>query len=425
MAGLADEVGLVLTGGGARGAYESGVLTYLHERVAPAVGVERLFDLYAGTSAGALNACAMAAGADAPAEMARHLQAYWRSIHLGRIFNFGMREVAQLPELFFGRGRRMARRWLDMGPPLRHAPHPPVAGVFDTQPLAQDMARLVPWEALQGHLQGGLVKGVALCVTELCTSKSVVFHQMAPGHAFAGYANQGREARAVRLGAAHALASSAIPFLFPAVQVDGICYVDGALRQNTPLNPVLRMGARKVVIVGLSRDAASRHRSARMGCRLNPMPGSLFLLGRTVNALSEGTLDYELSRLEMINSLLRSGCARYGDEFSELFNRAASPFRAASFREVQTLTLRPSVSLDRLAFEAVQEAPGEVRMPGAPGRLVGAMLRSEAVLDSGLASFLLFTPTFVDKCMDLGYQDAQRQHHALVAFFQAPAAGQG
>ncbi|MDX9719252.1 MAG: patatin-like phospholipase family protein [Myxococcota bacterium] len=409
---------LVLTGGGARGAYEAGVLQYIYESMPRHCPRSPLFDLYCGTSAGALNACTVAALAHNPESACYNLSNYWRSITMDRLLAFGYKELRRAPELMLGstlfnNAERKQRR--PKAP--ANAPHPPVAGLFDTSPLFHDMSTLIPWQQLQANLVGGLIRGVAVCATEVCTSRPVIFYQMHAPFDFAHGPGRTREARSVRLNVEHAMASSAIPFLFPAIQVDGVCYVDGALRQNTPIYPALRMGADRMLMIGLSRDPGVRYRSARMGCRRNPFPGSLFLLGRTVNALVDGVLDEELHQIEMFNRILENGRKKYGEAFLEHFNDAAEANRNARFRPIRSLLIRPSKSLNKLAFDAIRKAPEETRLAGAPGRLVSRALMSEALLDSELSSFLLFTPTYVRSLLELGYQDAKARHDELVSFF--------
>jgi NTE family protein len=258
-----------------------------------------------------------------------------------------------------------------------------------------------------------------VCATELCTSKSIVFYQVHEEGMYRAGRDSAKEERPVEMGAQHAMASAAIPFLFPAIQIDGICYVDGALRQNAPLYPALRMGAEKILIIGLSREPDQKYRTARMSCQRNPFPGSLFLLGRTVNAVMDGVLDHEIHRIEMFNRLILKGQALYGDGFIENLNLATHAYRNTSYRLVDVRIIRPSRNLNELALEALREAPEELAMPGAPGRLVKKVMTSSPFLESELSSYLMFTPTYIRKLIRLGYEDTKGQEEDLLAFFAA------
>jgi len=407
---------LVLAGGGALGAYEAGVLLYALDGLERDTGVRPHFEIFAGTSAGALNVSFLAAMAEDLSAGARRLAAFWEGLSIGKMLRFGRHELATMLRLVLGPGpaRIRVRRGKR---PLKRAPHPPVAGLFDTTLLHEQMRELIPWDGLQRNLEAGQVRGVALCATEVCTGTSIVFYQTAPGAEFRLGRDPNKEPLAVRIGVEHAMASAAIPFLFPAVQIKGVCYTDGALRQNTPLNPALRMGADRVLVVSLTQKPGQAKHSARLGCRLNPFPGALFMLGKTAMVFMSQSLDYELSRVEMYNRLIRGGCEEYGPEFLDRLNRILSSHRNASYRPVRTCHIRPSVSLNALALEALKRAPGELRLPGAAGRLVSAVLASESVAESELLGYLMFAPTYTRMLIDLGRADARRQREELAAFF--------
>jgi NTE family protein len=417
---------LVLTGGGARGAYEVGVLQRLYETLVDNGPCERLFDILAGTSAGALNACALGSMAHDAKNRLTALTDYWQSITMQRLLKFGVREVARLPNVILGRRLGLDSLQYRKRPKERVGPpHPPVAGLFDTSPLHRDMVNEIPWHFLQDNLRKGILRGIAVCATELCTSKSIVFYQVHEDGMYRAGKDSAREERPVEVGVQHAMASAAIPFLFPAVQIEGICYADGALRQNAPLYPAMRMGAEKVLIVGLSREPDQKYRTARMSCQRNPFPGSLFLLGRTINAVMDGVLDHEIHRIEMFNQLILKGQALYGDTFLENMNQATRAYRNTNYRLVDVRIVRPSRNLNELALESAEEAPKELTMPGASGRFVRNVMTSSPFLESELSSYLMFTPTYIRKLMRLGYEDTKAQEEDLLAFFTAegPLAG--
>jgi NTE family protein len=154
---------------------------------------------------------------------------------------------------------------------------------------------------------------------------------------------------------------------------------------------------------------------ARLGCRLNPYPGALFLMGRTMMVLMTQSLDYELARVEMYNRLIGGGCEAYGPGFIDKLNAILSSHRNASYRPVQTCHIRPSKNLNQLALEVLREAPDELRLGGVTGRMVSRVLTSDAVAESELLGYLMFTPSFTRALLDLGYADARAQRERLVA----------
>lgn len=403
---------LVLAGGGALGAYEAGVLLYALDQLPHERAVKPRLDVFSGTSAGALNVTFLGASAHELDVGARRLAAFWDTLTMGKILRFGRRELATLIRLVLGPGPgriRLGRR----PTPLRHAPHPPVAGLFDTSLLYEQMRQMIPWEQLQRHLTRGIVKGLALCATEVCTGTSTIFYQTAPGTDFMLGRDPAKQALRVDIGVEHAMASAAIPFLFPSIQIDGVCYVDGALRQNTPLNPALRLGADRLLVVSLTQDPGEAKRVARLGCRMNPFPGALFMLGKTAMVFMTQSLDYELSRIGMYNRLISGGCEAYGHDFLETLNRILSKHRNASYRPVRTCHIRPSESLNALALDALRKAPEELRIPGAAGRAVSRLMTSASVAESELLGYLMFSPTFTRMLIDLGFSDARARRDDL------------
>jgi NTE family protein len=410
---------IVLGGGGAYAAYEAGVLLYLLDQLPRETGLSPHIDIFAGTSAGAINVSALAAHADDLGGAARRLADFWRNITLSEVVRFGYNEVRTLGRLVLGPLRDRAAH--PAPPRPRRGPHQPVAGLFDTAPLRSHLEELIPWGRLQGHLATGLVRAVALCATEVCTGSSVIFYETAAGVEYKEGRDPNKEVHRVRIGVDHAMASSAIPFLFPSELIDGVCYTDGALRQNTPLNPALRLGAGRLLVVSLTQLPGEAKRTARLGCRRNAYPGALFLLGRTVPILMTQSLDYELQRIERYNRLIEGGCAEYGDRFLRTFNDILTPSRNADYRRVTTCHIRPSASLTDLARQVVRAAPAELQLPGLAGGLIGRVLSSAALADSDLSGYLAFAPSFTGALVDLGFSDARARREELRALFDDAA----
>jgi NTE family protein len=408
---------LVLAGGGAFAAYEAGVLLYLLDELPRETGLEPRFDIFAGTSAGAINVSVLAAWADDLAGAARRLADFWRRISLREVVRFGYREARTLGRLLLGPIRDLAPR--PSPPRARSGPHEPVAGLFDSAPLRGQLEELIPWGRLQQHLASGLVRAVALCATEVCTGVSVIFYETAAGVEYKEGRDPNKEVQRVRVGVDHAMASSAIPFLFPAVLIDGVCYTDGALRQNTPLNPALRLGAQRVLVVSLTQQPGEAKRTARIGCRRSAYPGALFLLGRTVPILMSQSLDYELQRVDRYNRLIQGGCAEYGDRFLATVNDVLTPSRNADYRRVSTCHLRPSQSLTELARQTARQALPGLQLPGLPGSLVARVLASAALADTDLSGYLMFAPAFTSALVDLGFRDARAAREQLLGLFTA------
>jgi NTE family protein len=382
-------------------------------------GTQARLDVFAGTSAGGLNTCFLAASAEDPAASGRRLAEYWIDLAADRVFRFGTRDLLRSGELLAG-GRWGMGGGLELRGLMRSkaAPHPPVAGIFDTRPLWNEMRQSIPWAGLRRNLADGTVRGVALCATEVCTGRATVFHEMTPGQTFPSPKDPFRKARRVTVSVDHAMASAAIPFVFPSVQLDGVCFVDGALFLNTPLIPAIRLGANRLLVVSLSRAPADRHAEGRLSCRRNPYPGASFLLGRLLASMTDRQLDYEIERMEMFNRLIRAGGNIRGAAFLEELDEAAIEFRNAPYRFIETVHIRPSRDLNDIALETLGGAPGELRFAGSAGRVLRRIMLSRPMLESELTSFLAFCPPFARALIELGHADAEARQDELVDLFR-------
>src|SRR5207245_829944 len=226
---------LIMSGGGARGAYEAGVLSYVLDELPRRLGRPVRFQILTGTSVGAIHACYVAATLGRP-DAGRGLIDIWRSLQVGGVYNVGMAHVAGIPLrlLGIGGGGTMPA---ERGIPER------LTGLLDTLPLERLVRESIPWQDLRGQVAAGEVAAVAVTATEISSGKSVVWVDNREGVVRRWARDPFVIARPARLGPAHALASAAIPFLFPSPRIDGAYYCDGGLPLNTPLAPSLRLGA--------------------------------------------------------------------------------------------------------------------------------------------------------------------------------------
>jgi NTE family protein len=225
--------------------------------------------------------------------------------------------------------------------------------------------------------------------------------------------------RARELGPEHALASGAIPLLFRPVRIDGSWFTDGGVRQNTPLAPAIRLGADRMLVVGL-RAQRKPPIPREDG---DEAPTTAAQLGKVLNALMLDRTDYDLERMRRLNAVIAEGERVFGPGFGERL-ASMSAGEGAPIRRVSDVVVRPSVDLAVLAREHAERRIRHVRH----GTLAARLLRraaSDAALESDgaadLASYLLFDREYAADLMALGYQDAAARRDALVEFFQAPA----
>jgi NTE family protein len=384
---------IVLSGGGARGAYEVGVLSYIFDDLTRLRRAPPRIDILSGSSVGAINACYLAAHlGDAPDGM-RRLVKLWRDIELPRILGFGVRHALSLP-------------WVLTGGAAEGV------GVFDVRPIAELVTQEVPWRAVARALRRRHLQALSVSATEVSTGRTVIFMQVGPDGALPSVAPPRTVIRPELIGPPHALASAAIPILFPPVRIGKELYTDGGLRQNTPIAPALRLGATHVFAVGLSHEARGIAERPALGGRA---PGAMFLLGKVLNAFLLDHIDNDLELLRRINRLLADAEEAHGPAFLPAINAVARRRGEASYRKVHALAIRPTEDLGRLAAEHVRRGKfkGRVSMPRRLLSLFDVGFGSE----SDLASYMLFDGAFASSLIDLGRADAAARRDQLLAFF--------
>lgn len=389
------KLAIVLSGGGARGAYEVGVLSYVFDRIASLRKAPPKVSILSGTSVGAINACFLAAHLGTPGQGMNRLMSLWTELDMSRVVNFGFRQAMLLPRVLTGGGGG--------------------AGIFDVTPMVRLVGREIPWRAISRSLRSGHLGALSVSVTEVRSGRTVVFMQTGPEGALPTTTPPRTIIRADRIGPHHALASAAIPVLFPPVKIGHELYVDGGLRQNTPIAPVLRMGATHVFAVGLSRDVrgiASQNEPV-------PAPGAAFLLGKVLNAFLLDHVQNDFELMQRLNEVLGDGARIYGPDFAERLSAAARARGAQPYRPVTSLAIHPSEDIGRLAADHVRK--GKLRGGALLTRRLLSLLDTGAGPDADLASYLLFDGAFARRLIDLGRSDAEARRDELLQFFGCPS----
>jgi len=402
---------LVLSGGGARGAYEAGVLSYLFGDLASRMNRKVRFDIVTGTSVGAVHACYIA-GSQELAEAAERLASLWRSLSLERVFPVGTADLFRVPWRLLGFG--------SAGVPL-----PPTAdgipsrlpGLFDTGWLESIVLRNIPWQGLRDNIAQGRLEALAIAATEIATGRSVVFIDNRSRRVSSWSRDRFVIARPAEIGPGHALASAAIPLVFPAIQIDGAFYYDGALRLNTPLAPALRLGADRVLVISLRHEVspAEEDRRAR---RQADYSSATYLLGKALNALMLDRVEADLDRLRLFNAILESGIETYGEDFLTRINEAIVAERGAPYRIVNHFVLRPSRDLGELAAECLGHQRESRGLRDWLSRNIVRHAGRGTPGEADLVSYLFFDRCYADHLIALGRRDAEQAADALAAFLE-------
>lgn len=374
----AGPVGLVLAGGGARGAYEIGALSVLLPELDRRGERPRVF---VGTSVGALNSAFLAATADQPvAAVVAEAERIWRET--------GYREVLEplVTLRSLGRGLRFSAQVLGLG--SAHA-----RSVVDPAPLGTTLRRLIPFDRLGANVEAGTIGAAAVVATSALSSRTVVFHH--GGGALPRDAKRGIDYVATPLDLDHVRASAAIPALFPAIHVGSPAnatgwYFDGGTRLNTPIKPTLALGAQRVIVIALdSLDPGPA------GLASEHQPDAVEGLGQFLQAVLVDPMVHDVRTLAGINEQVRAGASI--PERSAVPYILVAPEKRGEIGEVAARVFDEH-------YTGLRAALGS-RDLSALGRLVdgGADPTHGEIL-----SLLFFAPEFAEALLELGRRDARR-----------------
>lgn len=382
-----ERTGLVLMGGGARAAYQVGVLAAISAIQREVLPSRRSipFPVVCGTSAGAINAAALASHADDFRHSVMKLDAVWRQFHAGQVFRADSFGVA-----------RTSGRWLaavSLGWALRHSPK----SLLDWSPLADMLRAAIRLDRLPEVFASGALSALSVTALSYSSGKHVAFYQSA--EPIQPWKRSLRIARAVPLTVDHLLASSSIPFLFPAVALDldgqQEYFGDGSMRQIAPLSPPIHLGATRILIIGAAHGQYGLDSS---GERVAGYPSLAQIGGQALASVFIDGLSADLERLQHINNVL--------------YHVPDAQRNFAGWRPIETLVISPSQRLEPIAARHMQQLPRPVRT------MLGAIGADEA-RGAAFASYLLFEKGYTQELIALGEADAYAQRDAIAAWLAA------
>jgi len=372
---MKPRAGLVLTGGGARAAYQVGVVKAVRDILGNPV--KNPFPILCGTSAGAINATGLAVLADDFTRAVGSLLEIWEHMRCDLVYRTDFLRIMQ-----------SAARWL--GAMMLFSRGNPVS-LLDNTPLKEMLQKGMAFERIQGHIDSGALYAVSVTASGYTSGQSVSFFQ--GGSGLEGWERNQRIGAAVVLNYEYLLASAALPFIFPAVKVHREYFGDGSMRQIAPVSPALHLGADRVLIVGTGRQTAEQARA-----RSNIYPSLAQIAGHALNSIFLDSLAVDIERLQRINRTVT------------LIPPDKLEGSSLMLRPVKVLFITPSQPIERIAARFVHQLPRSVRMVLRP---TGALTRS----GSNLASYLLFEESFCRALIDLGYQDTMVREAEVKEFF--------
>ena len=358
----------MLSGGGARGAYQVGVLRQLARELPALPGI------LTGVSAGGINAAYLASRREAFADAVDQLIDVWASLHLDNVFRVDLRDLAS-------RTMRWGGRLLSGGTYVM----PPARSLVDTEPLRELLERLLgsnggPIPGIAANIDAHRLRAVALTASSYTTGQSMTWVQAATDCGITTWQRPQRKSETCQLTVDHVMASAALPFFFPAVSVDGAWDGDGGVRLTSPLSPAVHLGARRIIAVS-TRYARSREEADRPAVAGYPPPAQV--AGLLYNAIFLDQLDSDALQMGMLNRLL--------------VNLPES--KRNGLRHIDLLLVRPTIDLGRLANEYEPELPRAFRF-------LTRGLGTRETRSNDMLSLVMFQSDYVRRLIELGEADA-------------------
>lgn len=374
---MKSKLGLVMTGGGARAAYQVGVVRAIYEILRKD---QNLFDVITGNSAGAINSTYLAANAKDWDVATNNLMALWKRIKPQNIYDLRARTISELGMKWLG--GTMLGGLTSKGSDINH--------VLDTEPLRKLLKREIEFHHIQQNLSDNSLHGVALSTTNYNSGSNVVFYQ--GSHEISDWSRSDRFSVREDLNLDHLMASAAIPFFFPPIKVGMSYYGDGCIRQTTPLSPAIHLGSDKIIAIGV-RYPHNQQRMQDLAFSPFKNPSIGQITGVMMNAIFLDSLEADVERMVKINELILNGHHK-------------------EFKSIPIFTVRPSRDLGKMTEKLNEELPATLRY-----LLKGIGVSDNEGLD--LLSYLAFDQSYTVPLMELGYDDTYKAKNQLQDFIGA------
>lgn len=373
-------VALILTGGGARAAYQVGVLKAIAEMLPRRA--HNPFSIICGTSAGALNAAVLSVNMRSFRKGVRHLDRIWKNFHANHVYRTDLMGVinntvywlASLILSVFGINK------LDQ------------VSLLDNTPLIELLDEIMPCEKIQENIDSGLLHALSITASGYGSGESVTFYQGA--EEIVPWQGTRRIGVKTKIENKHLLASSALPFLFPAIQINREYFGDGSMRQIAPISSAMELGANSILVIGVNSNPNDQNGPRN---EIGAYPSLAQIAGHALNSIFLDSMEVDLERVRRLNGI--------ADVMPEEVRVRTK------LKKVNVLMITPSQSVENIALHYAKELPWTIRIML---RLVGTAHQSGATL----LSYLLSEGKYCTTLIDLGYRDAMNRRVEIMDFLE-------
>lgn len=377
------KVGLILAGGGARAAYQVGVIKAIAEMLPP--DSPNPFPILCGTSAGAINATTLAIYATHFQEGARRLAHVWRNFHVDQVFRTDALSVIANGMRWFAA--------ITLGGIGKQNP----LSLLDRAPLRRLLSHTMPCKRIQQSIDAGALHALSVSASGYTSGQSVNFYQGVPS--LTSWKRARRVGSAAIINIDHLMASSAIPFIFSAVKINREYFGDGSMRQIAPISPALHLGADRVLVIGVRNE----NQAAPTRGESDEYPSLAQMAGHVLNSIFLDSLEADLERLQRINKTITLIPQHHFRE------------SGVTLRKIDVLVISPSEELEKIAARHAHHLPWTIR----------SLLYSLGAFNrkgSNLVSYLLFERPYCRELINLGYKDAMHRKDEILQFLEATSA---
>lgn len=387
-----------------RGAYEVGVVRGIVEALGLKPGDASPFNLFAGTSVGAINAAFLAANNQRGDMSVHELVDTWTGLRMSE-------HVRIRPLGLTGSRTRFIARFFGASGLGR--------SLLDPKPLERIVGGAIDWNQLRANVAADITHALCVAALDIGSGRTTMFAELAPGATFRPSKDPRRQSSIEQISVDHVMGSAALPLMFPARLVGNAYYCDGGVRFNTPIAPAIRSGAERLVVISLAHP---RDEPDRLPSQLPDYPSLPFLLGKILNALLLDPVSYDLQVLNRFNRMIGVLENTLTEAERVRVDNVLIESRGAAYRRIPNLVFRPSEDIGQIAATFLRENLHELSANWMTKRILKRIFTTNLGLDSDLSSYLLFDGTFATRLIELGRRDALRRTDEIRQFFGPPAA---